>query len=96
MTLWVTEEAIAAWQAPALLTRGGQSHYSDTAIETNLLIRAAFRMPLRQAQGLMTSVFELLKVALAVPNSTLVQLGSLVLTLLLLTPNLVTSKITSE
>ncbi len=46
LTLWVTDEAIAAWQAPARLTRGCQSHYSDTAIETNLLIRAAFRMPL--------------------------------------------------
>jgi len=44
LTLWVTEEAIAAWQAPARLTRGGQSHYSDTAIETNLLIRAV-RIP---------------------------------------------------
>jgi len=68
LTLWVTEETIAAWQAPARLTRGGQSHYSDTAIETNLLIRAAFRMPLRQAQGLMMSVFELLEVGLAVPD----------------------------
>ncbi len=68
LTLWITEEAIATWQAPALLTRGGQSHYSDTAIETNVLIRAAFRMPLRQAQGLMMSVFELLEVGLAVPN----------------------------
>jgi hypothetical protein len=69
LTLWVAEETIAAWQALARLTRGGQSHYSDTAIETNLLIRAAFRMPLRQAQGLMMSVFELLEVGLAVPNS---------------------------
>jgi hypothetical protein len=68
LTLWVTEETIAAWQAPARLTRGGQSHYSDTAIETNPLIRATFRMPLRQAQGLMMSVFELLEVGLAVPD----------------------------
>jgi hypothetical protein len=62
LALWVTEVAIAAWQASARLTRGGQSHYSDTAIETNLLIQAAFRMPLRQAQGLMGSVYELLAV----------------------------------
>jgi hypothetical protein len=31
-------------------------------------LRSAFRMPLRQAQGLMTSVFELLAVGLAVPD----------------------------
>jgi hypothetical protein len=68
LTLWITEEAVAAWRAPARLTRGGQAQYSDTAIETNLLLRSAFRLPLRQSQGLMTSVFELLEVGLAVPD----------------------------
>ncbi len=34
-----------------------QAHYSDIAIETNLLLRSAFRLPLRQAQGLMAPVF---------------------------------------
>ncbi len=51
LSLWITEEAMAAWQAPARLTRGGQAHYSDIAIETNLLLRSAFRLSLRQAQG---------------------------------------------
>lgn len=58
LTLWITEEAMAAWQAPVRLTRGGQPHYSDIAIETNLLLHSTFRLPLRQAQGLMGSVFE--------------------------------------
>ena len=53
LTLWITEEAMAAWQAQARLTRGGQAHYLDIAIETNFLLRSAFRLPLRQAQGLM-------------------------------------------
>ncbi len=71
-TLWITEEAMVAWQAPARLTRGGQAHYSDTAIETCLMLRSAFRTPLRQAQGLMASVFELTGVGLAVPDYTTV------------------------
>lgn len=68
LTLWITEEEVAAWRAPARLTRGGQAQYSDPAIDTNLLLRSAFRMPLRQSQGLMASVFELLNVGLAVPD----------------------------
>lgn len=59
---------MAAWQAPARLTRGGQAHYSDIAIEINLLLRSAFRPPLRQAQGLQASVSELSGVGLAVPD----------------------------
>jgi len=69
LTLWITEEAKAAWQAPTRLTRGGQAHYSDTAIETCLMLRSAFRMPLRQAQGLMGSVFEFSSVELAAPDT---------------------------
>ena len=29
LTLWITEEAMAAWQAPARLTRGGQAVHLD-------------------------------------------------------------------
>jgi hypothetical protein len=36
LTLWFTEEAVAAWRAPATGERGGQPIYSATAIETGL------------------------------------------------------------
>ena len=68
MTLWVTDEAVADWQAQPRLTRGGRPLYSDTAIETSLMLRSAFRMPLRQAEGLMGLVFQLLGVDLSVPD----------------------------
>ena len=42
LTLWVTEEALAAWHAPAIGKRGGQSVYSDVAIETGLALRLVF------------------------------------------------------
>jgi hypothetical protein len=39
LTVWVTDEAIAAWHAPATGKRGGQLTYSDLAIETGLAPR---------------------------------------------------------
>ena len=43
LTIWFTEEAIAAWQAAPRTTPGGQARYSDLAIETSLILRAVFR-----------------------------------------------------
>jgi transposase len=39
LTLWVTEEALAAWHTPMTGKRGGQPLYSDLAIETGLALR---------------------------------------------------------
>ena len=68
LTLWVTDEAIAHWQAAPRLTPGGQPCYSDMAIETGLMVRLVFHLPLRQTEGLMSSIFKLLGVSLAVPD----------------------------
>lgn len=68
LTLWVTDEAIVGWQAPPRPTAGGQSCYSDLAIETGLMLRLAFHLPLRQTEGLMASVFALMGVSLATPD----------------------------
>ena len=76
LTLWVTDEAIAGWQAAPRPTPGGQSCYSGLAIETGLMLRLAFHLPLRQSEGLMASVFELMGVSLATPgHSTLSRLA---------------------
>jgi len=68
LTLWVTDEAIAGWQAVPRPTAGSQSRYSDLAIETGLMLRLAFHLPLRQTEGLMASVFKLMGVSLATPD----------------------------
>src|SRR5213596_1620361 len=52
LTVWFTEEAIAAWKAEPRTTRGGQPWYSDLAILTALTLRAVFRLALRQTAGL--------------------------------------------
>ena len=72
LTLWITDEAIAAWAATRRATPGGQATHSDSAIQTCLMLRAAFKLALRQAEGLMLSVVELLGCELAVPDHTTV------------------------
>ena len=51
LTVWFTEEAIAAWRAEPRTTPGGQPHYSALAITTALTMRAVFRLALRQTEG---------------------------------------------
>jgi hypothetical protein len=70
LTVWFTEEAVAAWHAPATGERGGQPIYSAIAIETGLTLRLVFHQPLRQTEGLLRSVADLLGVAIAIPDHT--------------------------
>ena len=68
LTVWFTDEAIAAWNAAPRTTPGGQPHYSDLAITTALTLRAVFHLPLRQTEGLIGSILQLLGLDLPVPN----------------------------
>ena len=70
LTVWFTEAAIEAWQVLPRLTRGGQPFYSGLAITTALTLRAVFRLALRQTEGLIASVMQLLGLELAVPDHT--------------------------
>ena len=70
LTVWFTDEAIAAWAAEPRTTRGGQSRYSPLAILTALTIRAVFRLAFRQAEGLLGSIVGLLGLGLRVPSHT--------------------------
>jgi heme-degrading monooxygenase HmoA len=51
LTIWFSEEAVAAWRAAPRTTPGGQERYSDLAIETSLILRTVFHQPLRQTEG---------------------------------------------
>jgi hypothetical protein len=70
LTVWFTDEAVQAWQAEPRTTRGGQPAYSPLAILTALTLRAVFRLPFRQTEGLIGSVIGLLGLDLAVPDHT--------------------------
>jgi hypothetical protein len=68
LTLWVTPEVLDGWQAARRTTPGGQSIYSERAIETGMMLRLAFHLALRQTEGLMASIFDLLGVPLSTPD----------------------------
>jgi hypothetical protein len=70
LTVWFTDEAIAAWTAEPRTTRGGQPWYSPLAILTALTLKAVFRLALRQTEGLIGSIIGLLGLDLAVPDHT--------------------------
>jgi hypothetical protein len=68
LTIWVSDEAIAGWQAEPRTTPGGPPSSSDLAITTALTLRAVFRLALRQTEGLIGSLLQLLGLDLAVPD----------------------------
>src|SRR5436189_6420583 len=67
LTVWFTDEAIAAWHAEPRTTPGGQPHYSSLAITTALTLKAVFRLAYRQTEGLIGSLMRLLGLDLPVP-----------------------------
>ena len=70
MTIWLSEAAIAAWTPPCNGKRGGQPQYSNLAIETALTLRLVFHLPLRQTEGFVGSVLELMHLDLTAPDHT--------------------------
>ena len=70
LTIWFTQEAIAAWKAEPRTTPGGQPRYSALAVTTALTLRAVFHLALRQTEGLIGSVVHLLGLDLPVPDHT--------------------------
>jgi transposase len=68
LTIWFSEEAVAAWRAAPRTTPGGQARYSHLTIETSLILRAVFHQPLRQIEGLVGSLLELMGLDLPVPD----------------------------
>ena len=66
--MWVTDEAVAAWHAPATGERGGQFRRSLSRPVSRF--RLGFHQPLRQTEGLMQSIADLLEVDIAIPDHT--------------------------
>jgi Transposase DDE domain len=70
LTVWFSNEAIAAWKGLPSGKQGGQPRYSELAIETALTLRVVFRLALRQCEGLISSIMHMLGIDLAVPDHT--------------------------
>ncbi|MGF6851384.1 transposase [Paraburkholderia sp. CI3] len=69
LTLWIEDEALASWQRCG---PNGQCRYSAAAIQTCLMLRIAFKLALRQTEGLMDSVITLMGANLSAPDHTTV------------------------
>ena len=67
VTVWLSSEAIAAWTPRRSGRRGGQRRYSDLAIETALTLRLLYHLPLRQAEGFLHALFEMMRLDLSAP-----------------------------
>jgi hypothetical protein len=68
-TVWFDEQAIAAWRHPAPAAGPGAPRvYADLAIECALVFKAVYHLSLRAAQGCLSSVVELMKLALPIPD----------------------------
>ena len=70
LSLWFSQEAIEQWYYKGLPKRGGQFTYSDLAIETALTIKAVYHLGLRQTEGMIQSLVELLGLELDIPDYT--------------------------
>ena len=60
VTIWLSEDAIAAWVPPKNGLRGGQRRYSNLAVRTALTLRVVFSLPLRQTEGFLDSLLRLM------------------------------------
>ena len=70
VTIWLSEDAIAAWVAPKNGLRGGQRRYSNLAVRTALTLRVVFSLPLRQTEGFLDSLLRLMGLNLKAPDHT--------------------------
>jgi hypothetical protein len=77
LTVWFSQEAIDAWiNAQMTGKKGASNYYSDTAILCMLTLKAVYRLRLRQTEGLMLSLCQLMQITLDVPDfSTLSRRG---------------------
>src|SRR3984885_1923259 len=65
LTLWIEDAALECWQTIGL---SGQARYREAATQTSLMLRTAFKLALRQTEGLMTSVLTLMGLTLSAPD----------------------------
>src|SRR5271166_2981962 len=67
LTLWIEDAALECWQTTG---PDGQARYSNAAVQTNLMLRTAFKLALRQTEGLMASVITLMDLTISAPDHT--------------------------
>lgn len=68
LTIWFHEDVVEAWTNPSQTGKPGHPFfYSDLAIECALTLKAVYGLALRQTQGFLGSILDLLHVAVESP-----------------------------
>ncbi len=70
LTVWLSDDALDSWRAAPSGKPGGQRTYAEIAIEAALTIRMVFHLPLRQTEGFLRCLADLLEVDLPIPDHT--------------------------
>src|SRR2546421_11899395 len=71
LTFWLSQELLENWTTTEKSGgRGASPTYTDAAIETLAVVKYLFRQASRQAEGFLSSIFELMAVSLPVPDHT--------------------------
>jgi len=70
LTVWLSDDAINSWRALPSGKPGGQRIYATIAIEAALTIRMVLHLPLRQTEGFLRSLADMLEVELPIPDHT--------------------------
>ena len=69
LTLWFNDQVVSEWHNHARSgKRGRPKTYTNTAILTMATFQEVYHLPLRQTEGLMKSIVEMLKLNLSVPD----------------------------
>lgn len=69
LTVWIDEGAIKHWLHQGHHGgRGRDVKFSDFAIETALMLKVLFKLPLRALEGFINSIFQLMEVPLCSPD----------------------------
>ena len=68
LTVWLDDSLWRQWYDQRPCQRGAQFVYSDPTIEWILTMRVLLRLPLRQTQGFIQSLLDLMGLAVAVPD----------------------------
>lgn len=72
LTIWFCEDAVKQWNGPQEEHRkaGRPKTYSDLSIQTCQVFRSLFKQPLRQTEGVIISIIQLLDLDLKTPDHT--------------------------
>ena len=70
ITLWFSGDVMDAWLPNPTGKPGRQRLYSELAIETILTLRLVFKLPLRQVEGFVNSLFSMMELPLRSPDHT--------------------------